>query len=65
MYYGAEFQAQFHWHAKSGDIRHVYIQPRSPHLNGEVELTLPLKVVRDFTRKVHPTPLGQRTPPVS
>jgi len=30
-----------------------------------MQVTLPLKVVRDFTRKVHPTPLGQRTPPVS
>ena len=34
---GAEFQSQFHWHAESLDIRHVYIRPRSPHLNGKVE----------------------------
>jgi transposase InsO family protein len=34
---GAEFQSQFHWHAESLDIRHVYIRPRTPHLNGKVE----------------------------
>ena len=34
---GAEFQSKFHWHAESLDIRHVYIRPRTPHLNGKVE----------------------------
>jgi transposase InsO family protein len=34
---GAEFQSRFHWHAESLDIRHVYIRPASPHLNGKVE----------------------------
>src|SRR4051812_4247555 len=34
---GAEFQSQFHWHVEGLDIRHVYIKPRSPHLNGKVE----------------------------
>jgi transposase InsO family protein len=34
---GAEFQSQFHWHLESRDIRHVYIRPRTPHLNGKVE----------------------------
>jgi len=34
---GAEFQSAFHWHVESQDIRHVYIQPRTPHLNGKVE----------------------------
>ena len=34
---GAEFQSQFHWHAESLGIRHVYIRPRSPPLNGKVE----------------------------
>ncbi|MDH3532487.1 MAG: integrase core domain-containing protein [Gammaproteobacteria bacterium] len=34
---GAEFQSRFHWHAESLDIQHVYIRPRSPHLNGKVE----------------------------
>ena len=33
----AEFQSQFHWHLEARDIRHVYIKPRSPHLNGKVE----------------------------
>jgi hypothetical protein len=33
----AEFQSQFHWHAESLDIRHVYIRSRMPHLNGKVE----------------------------
>ena len=34
---GAEFQSHFHWHVESRDIRHVYIRPRTPHLNGKVE----------------------------
>jgi transposase InsO family protein len=34
---GAEFQSQFHWHLETVDIRHVYIRPRTPHLNGKVE----------------------------
>jgi transposase InsO family protein len=34
---GAEFQSQFHWHAEALDIRHVYIRPRTPRLNGKVE----------------------------
>ena len=34
---GAEFQTHFHWHLDSLEIRHVYIRPRTPHLNGKVE----------------------------
>lgn len=34
---GAEFQSHFHWHLDELDIRHVYIRPRTPHLNGKVE----------------------------
>jgi transposase InsO family protein len=34
---GAEFQTHFHWHLEERDIRHVYIRPRTPHLNGKVE----------------------------
>jgi transposase InsO family protein len=34
---GAEFQSRFHWHLQGLDIRHVYIRPRTPHLNGKVE----------------------------
>ena len=34
---GAEFQSRFHWHLEDLDIRHVYIRPRTPHLNGKVE----------------------------
>jgi transposase InsO family protein len=34
---GGEFQSRFHWHLESQDIRHVYIRPRTPHLNGKVE----------------------------
>lgn len=34
---GHEFQAQFHWHVEDKGIRHVYIKPRSPYLNGKVE----------------------------
>lgn len=34
---GAEFQSQFHWHLETQDVRHVYIRPRTPRLNGKVE----------------------------
>jgi len=34
---GHEFQAQFHWHVEDKGMRHVYIRPRSPRLNGKVE----------------------------
>jgi transposase InsO family protein len=34
---GAEFQSRFHWHLETLDIRHAYIRPRTPHLNGKVE----------------------------
>jgi transposase InsO family protein len=34
---GAEFQSKFHWHLQELDIRHVYIRPRTPRLNGKVE----------------------------
>ena len=32
-----EFQAKFHWHVEEQGIRHAYIKPRSPQLNGKVE----------------------------
>lgn len=34
---GSEFQARFHWHLQDRGIRHVYIKPRTPRLNGKVE----------------------------
>jgi len=34
---GHEFQAKFHWHVADKGIRHVYIKPRTPQLNGKVE----------------------------
>jgi transposase InsO family protein len=34
---GHEFQAKFHWHVADWGIRHVYVKPRTPQLNGEVE----------------------------
>ena len=34
---GREFQAKFHWHVEDKGIRHVYIKPRAPQLNGKVE----------------------------
>lgn len=34
---GHEFQAKFHWHIEDLGMRHVYIKPASPHLNGKVE----------------------------
>lgn len=34
---GHEFQAKFHWHVEDQGIRHAYIRPASPQLNGKVE----------------------------
>jgi len=34
---GHEFQAKFHWHVEDQEIRHVYIKPGTPRLNGKVE----------------------------
>jgi len=34
---GHECQALFHWHLADHGIRHVYIRPRTPQLNGKVE----------------------------
>jgi len=34
---GHEFQARFHWYVEDKGIRHVYIKPKSPQLNGKVE----------------------------
>ena len=34
---GHEFQAKFHWHVEDKGIRHAYIKPRTPQLNGKVE----------------------------
>lgn len=34
---GHEFQAKFHWHLEDLGVRHAYIKPRTPRLNGKVE----------------------------
>jgi transposase InsO family protein len=34
---GSEFQTLFHWHALDLGIRHIYIKPATPRLNGKVE----------------------------
>ncbi len=34
---GHEFQAKFHWHVEDKGMRHAYIKPSSPQLNGKVE----------------------------
>lgn len=34
---GSEFGSQFHWHLLDRGIRHVYIRPHRPRLNGKVE----------------------------
>ncbi len=34
---GAEFQSRFHCHLSDLGVRHVYIKPRTPRLNGKVE----------------------------
>jgi len=34
---GHEFQAKFHWHVEDKGMRHIYIKPHSPQLNGKVE----------------------------
>ena len=35
--HGHEFQARFHWHVEDQGMKHVYIKPRTPQLNGKVE----------------------------
>jgi len=35
--HGHEFQVRFHCHVEDQGIRHVYIKPRTPQLNGKVE----------------------------
>ena len=34
---GHEFQTRFHWHGEDHGMRHVYIKPGTPRLNGKVE----------------------------
>ena len=34
---GHEFQAKFYWRVENQGIRHAYIKPRSPQLDGKVE----------------------------
>lgn len=34
---GSEFSNQYHWHLYDLGIRHVYIKPRTPRLNGKIE----------------------------
>jgi transposase InsO family protein len=34
---GHEWQAKFHWHCEDLGMRHVYIKPGKPNLNGKVE----------------------------
>jgi transposase InsO family protein len=34
---GSEFQSSFHWHLADRGIRHIYIKPATPRLNGKVE----------------------------
>jgi len=34
---GHEFKAKFHWHVEDLGMRHAYIKPRTPRLNGKIE----------------------------
>ena len=34
---GAEFGTSFHWHVLDKGVRHLYIKPATPRLNGKVE----------------------------
>lgn len=34
---GPEFQTNFHCHLKEVGVKHIYIKPRTPRLNGKVE----------------------------
>ena len=38
---GHEWQAQFHWHVEDLGMRHVYIKPGKPNLNGKIERSHP------------------------
>lgn len=50
---GAEFQSRCHWHAESLDIRHAYVRPASPHLNGTVERSHRTGVLPDDRSEWH------------
>ena len=52
---GHEFQAKFHWHVEDKGIRHAYIKPSSPQLNGKVE-----RSHRSDQPRVHPASQLQR-----
>jgi transposase InsO family protein len=39
---GGEFQSQFHYHVLDRGIRHIYIKPATPRLNGKVERPIAL-----------------------
>ena len=34
---GSEFSNKYHWHLEDLGVRHIYIRPRTPRLNGKVE----------------------------
>jgi transposase InsO family protein len=34
---GSEFQSAFHWFLMDRGVRHIYIKPATPRLNGKVE----------------------------
>ena len=51
---GAEFQSRFHWHLEERDIRHVYIRPKTPHLNGKVERSHRVDEQRRHRRRYPP-----------
>ena len=47
---GSEFGASFHWHLLDPGVDHVKIKPRTPRLNGKVEIP------SDRLRRVLPAP---------
>jgi transposase len=57
---GHEFQARFHWHVEDRGIKHVYIKPRSPHLNDYASCCTSMErfgmtsLGRDLVLSLHP-----------
>jgi transposase InsO family protein len=49
---GAEFQSAFHWHLLDRGVRHVYIKPATPRLNGKVERSHRIDA-EEFYRQLH------------
>jgi transposase InsO family protein len=59
---GSEFQTAFHWHLMDRGIRHIYIKPATPRLNGKVERSHRIDGEEFYQLRRHLTAAGGRWP---